>query len=143
MKIKTMLQDVLLSLWRKPVTELYPAQQQPAPERLRGKLHWNPEKCTGCCLCVKDCPCDAIELITIDKANKRFVMRYDLGRCTYCAQCVQNCRFNCLEMSSEEWELAATDKSQFTVYYGREEDVQALKECFDGKVDESGQEAGE
>ncbi len=130
MKIGTMLLDVLRSLFRKPVTELYPAKRQTAPDRLRGKLHWNPEKCTGCCLCVKDCPCDAIELITLDKANKRFVMRYDAGRCAFCAQCVQNCRFNCLEMSSEDWELAAARKAPFTVYYGREEDVHELMERF-------------
>lgn len=128
MKIETMLRDIWQSLLRKPVTELYPFQRQPAPERLRGKLTWNPENCTGCCLCVKDCPCDAIELITIDRANKRFVMRYDVGRCTYCAQCVQNCRFNCLGMSNDDWELAATNKAQFTVYYGSEEDVQSILE---------------
>jgi formate hydrogenlyase subunit 6/NADH:ubiquinone oxidoreductase subunit I len=121
-----MFSDILCSLFHKPITESYPAQPQTTPERLRGKLHWNPENCTGCCLCVKDCPSDAIELITIDKANKRFVMRYDMGRCTYCAQCVQNCRFGCLEMSDEDWELAATETTPFTVYYGREEDVQSL-----------------
>lgn len=130
MKITSMLRDIVESLFRKPDTEPYPAQRQPAPEHLRGKLHWNPENCTGCCLCVKDCPCKAIELITIDKANKRFVMRYDMGRCTYCAQCVQNCRFDCLGMSDEEWELAATEKAPFTVYYGREEDVQSLMDCL-------------
>jgi NAD(P)H-quinone oxidoreductase subunit I len=139
MKIETMLRDIIQSLFHKPVTELYPAQRQPTPQRLRGKLRWNPEKCTGCCLCVKDCPCSAIELITIDKANKRFVMRYDAGRCTFCAQCVQNCRFNCLEMSSEDWELAAMDKALFTVTYGREEDVQSLLEC----VAPTGDPAGE
>jgi formate hydrogenlyase subunit 6/NADH:ubiquinone oxidoreductase subunit I len=126
MKIATMLHDNLRSLFRKPVTVLYPAARQPAPDRLRAKLHWNPEKCTGCCLCVKDCPSNALELITIDRENKRFVMRYDVGRCTFCSQCVQNCRFNCLEMSNEEWELAATSKTPFTVYYGRETDIESL-----------------
>lgn len=130
MKIGTMLRDILTSLFRKPATELYPVQREPTPAHLRGKLIWNPEKCTGCCLCVKDCPCDAIEVITIDKANKRFVMRYDAGRCTFCSQCVQNCRFGCLEMSNEEWELAATDKSPFTIYYGREEDVRSIMDCL-------------
>jgi formate hydrogenlyase subunit 6/NADH:ubiquinone oxidoreductase subunit I len=128
MKIGTMLYDILRSLFRKPVTELYPAERQPTPARLRGKLLWNPEKCTGCCLCMKDCPSDALELITIDRENKRFVLRYDTGRCTFCSQCVQNCRFNCLEMSNEQWELASTSKTSFTVTYGREEDIQALKD---------------
>lgn len=126
MKFATMLQDTLRSLFRKPVTRLYPSERQTAPDRLRGKLVWNPEKCTGCCLCVKDCPSNALELITIDWENKRFVLRYDIGRCTFCAQCVQNCRFNCLEMSNEQWELAATHKTPFAVYYGNEEDIQVL-----------------
>jgi NAD(P)H-quinone oxidoreductase subunit I len=133
MKLKTMLRDVLQSLFRKPITEFYPAQRQRTPERLRGKLYWSPENCSGCCLCVKDCPSNALELITIDKANKRFVLHYDAGRCTFCAQCVQNCRFNCLEMSSEDWELAATDKASFTVYYGRKEDVQSLMDRFSAR----------
>jgi formate hydrogenlyase subunit 6/NADH:ubiquinone oxidoreductase subunit I len=126
MKIGTMLHDIVRSLFSKPVTELYPVERQPTPDRLRGTLVWNPEKCTGCCLCVKDCPSNALELITIDRENKRFVMRYDIGRCTFCSQCVQNCRFNCLEMSNEQWELAATSKTPFTVTYGCDEDIQAL-----------------
>jgi formate hydrogenlyase subunit 6/NADH:ubiquinone oxidoreductase subunit I len=130
MKIGTMLYDIVRSFFRKPVTELYPFERHPTPERLRGKLVWNPEKCTGCCLCVKDCPSNALELITIDRENKRFVLRYDVGRCTFCSQCVQNCRFNCLEMSNEQWELAATDKTPFTVYYGSEEDIGALMDRF-------------
>ena len=79
-------------------------------------------------LCVKDCPSDAIELITIDKVAKKFVMRYHADRCTYCAQCVLSCRFKCLEMSSEDWELASANKQPFEVYYGREEDVAFLLE---------------
>jgi formate hydrogenlyase subunit 6/NADH:ubiquinone oxidoreductase subunit I len=123
MKFSTMLKDVLRSLWQRPITEKYPFEKRPAPERLRGKLHYDPEKCTGCCLCSMECPADALELITLDKKEKRFVLRYHVDRCTYCAQCVQNCRFACLEMSPEEWELAATSKEPFTIYYGDEADV--------------------
>ena len=126
MKYATMLSDVLHSLFRQPVTRRYPFERRAAPERLRGKLHWNPEGCTGCALCVKDCPADAIELITVDKATKRFVVRYDMDRCTYCAQCVQSCRFNCITLSRDEWELAALNKTPFTVYYGKEADVQSV-----------------
>jgi len=135
MKIGTMLRDIVHSLFAKPVTKLYPAERQPAPAHLRGKLVWNPEKCTGCCLCEKDCPSDALELLTIDKEARRFVMRYDMGRCTFCSQCVQNCRFDCLEMSNEQWELAATSKLPFTVYYGNEEDIQKLMDhCAEARV---------
>ncbi len=129
-RFAAMLNDVVESLFKRPITEKYPFERRPAPERLRGKLTWNPEKCTGCALCVKDCPSNAIELITIDKKAKRFVMEYHADRCTYCSQCVQNCRFECLNMSHEQWELAALNKEPFTVYYGKDEDVQAILARF-------------
>lgn len=128
MKLGTMLNDVITSLFRKPVTQPYPFERKEAPEAFRGKLVWDPEKCTGCQLCVKDCPADAIELITIDRAAKKFVMRYHMDRCVYCSQCVVNCRFNCLNMSHDQWELAALSKEPFEVYYGREEDVAVILE---------------
>jgi NAD(P)H-quinone oxidoreductase subunit I len=126
MTIGAMLGDILESLFKKPVTERYPFERKPAPERLRGKLYWEPEKCSGCQLCVKDCPADAIELIVLDKVAKRFVMRYNPDRCTYCGQCVENCRFDCLGLSSEEWELAALNRDAFEVFYGKEEDIETL-----------------
>ncbi len=128
MTIGSMLGDILTSFFKKPVTEKYPFEKREVPENLRGKLVWDAEKCSGCQLCVKDCPSQALELIIIDKVNKRFVMRYNLDKCTYCAQCVVNCRFNCLQMSDEMWELASIKKEPFEVYYGREEDVKFLME---------------
>jgi len=126
MPIGVMFSDILSSLFKKPATEKYPFIKLPAPDRLRGELFWDPAKCTGCQLCVKDCPADALELIVLDKVNKRFVMRYHADKCIYCAQCVMNCRFKCLNMSNEQWELASTSKEPFLVNYGRDEDVQFL-----------------
>ncbi len=128
MKFGLMFGDILRSLFKKPATELYPFVKKEAPTNLRGALHYDPEKCTGCQLCIKDCPANAIELITVDKANKRFVMRYHPDRCVFCSQCVQNCRFNCLSMSDTQWELASTQREAFVVDYGREEDVKLILE---------------
>jgi formate hydrogenlyase subunit 6/NADH:ubiquinone oxidoreductase subunit I len=63
-------------------------------------------------------------------------MRYRADRCTYCGQCVVACRFKCLELSHEEWELAALTKEPFTVYYGRSEDITA----YQGAAQENGEE---
>jgi formate hydrogenlyase subunit 6/NADH:ubiquinone oxidoreductase subunit I len=126
MKIGTMLGDVVKSFFQAPVTERYPFERREAPERLRGKLVWDSEQCTGCGLCAKDCPASAIEVIVLDKAAKRFVLLYHVDRCTFCAQCVQSCRQGCLAMSSDQWELAAFDKGAFGLYYGDAEDVEAV-----------------
>jgi formate hydrogenlyase subunit 6/NADH:ubiquinone oxidoreductase subunit I len=123
-----MLQDIVGSFFKKPVTEKYPYEKQPAPEQLRGQMLWNGQNCTGCCLCVMDCPANAIELITIDKKNRQFVMKYHMDRCTYCAQCVVACKFGCIDMSNTQWELAALDKQPFTVFYGKDEDIQRVLE---------------
>ncbi len=128
MTIGSMFGDIFKSFFKKPNTEKYPFVKKDAPENLRGKLIWDPEKCTGCQLCVKDCPSNAIEILTVDKVNKRFVMRYNIDRCTFCAQCVESCRQGCIEMSDELWELASTTKEPFEVYYGREEDIKIIME---------------
>ena len=128
MSVGTMIGDLIRSLFKKPATELYPEVKTAAPSRLRGKLVWDPEQCVGCQLCIKDCPSNAIELIVIDKVNKRFVMRYHADRCTRCAQCVVSCRFKCMNMSNEVWEEASANKQPFEVYYGKDEDVEFLLE---------------
>jgi formate hydrogenlyase subunit 6/NADH:ubiquinone oxidoreductase subunit I len=135
-----MLRDVLESLFKRPATERYPYERREAPPRYRGQLQWNPEKCTGCSLCCKDCPSNAIELLTIDKAKKQFVIRYHIDRCTFCAQCVQNCRFKCMDMSNQDWELAALSKEPFTVYYGDEANIQTFFERFAVKPTETASE---
>ncbi|MCL4559037.1 MAG: 4Fe-4S binding protein [Chloroflexi bacterium] len=126
MKIGAMFGDVFQSMFKRPATERYPFERRPAPENLRGELFFDAAKCVGCALCVKECPSEALELITIDKAAKRFVIRYHVDRCTFCAQCVQNCRFKCLSLSNEKWELASGKKDPFTIYYGRDEDIEFL-----------------
>jgi formate hydrogenlyase subunit 6/NADH:ubiquinone oxidoreductase subunit I len=115
--------------------ERYPFERNPDPERLRGKLVYDPKKCSGCQLCVKDCPADALELVVIDKVNKRFVLRYHADRCCFCAQCIESCRFKCLEMSAELWELAGTSKDAFVVHYGQKEDVQTALARYASSAD--------
>lgn len=139
MKIGAMFGDVLESLVKSPATERYPYERHDAPARLRGKLLWHRETCTGCQLCVKDCPADAIEVITIDRKAKRFVMRYHVDRCTFCGQCVSSCRQNCITLTSDSWELAALDRDAFTLDYGDDADVQAFLE---GRIEQPPKRGG-
>lgn len=123
MNLAAMLEDVFHSLVRKPVTERTPGAP---PPRLRGRLSWSAEGCTGCALCAKDCPAQALELIRLDERGKRFVIRYSVDRCTFCGQCVENCRPGCLTMSGEAWALAAPTRDGFTLYFGDDANVREL-----------------
>jgi formate hydrogenlyase subunit 6/NADH:ubiquinone oxidoreductase subunit I len=122
MKIGTMLKDIVDSFFKKSATQLYPFEKIAPPQRYRGPLFYDPKACTGCSLCVKDCPSKAIELVILDRAAKRYVLKYHMDRCVYCGQCVVNCKFKCIGMSNEDWEHAVL-KKQFMFYYGKEEDV--------------------
>ena len=117
MKIASMLNDVFLSLFRRPFTELYPYAVKPAPARLRGKLLWEEEKCKACMLCVRDCPAQAIQIEVADRASRKYVFHYHMDRCIYCAQCVASCKEEALSMSSTLYHLASADKATFTEVY--------------------------
>jgi formate hydrogenlyase subunit 6/NADH:ubiquinone oxidoreductase subunit I len=128
MKVGTMLSDVLRSLLRPPATERYPYERRDVPERLRGHIHWLRERCTGCTMCARDCPADALELIIVDKATKRFVLSYDASRCVYCAQCAESCRFEAILLPNARWELAGENPEDYAVLYGTDDDVAAVVE---------------
>ena len=113
MKIGSMWKDVTKSFFERPATERYPFERRPAPQRLRGMLHWDYETCIGCGLCQKDCPAEAIEVEVIDRKAKLFNFTYHADRCTFCAQCVHSCNKGSLMLSHDEWELAALNKTPF------------------------------
>ena len=117
-----MFKDVVRSFFTKHTTQLYPVERTAPPERYRGILSYEPSVCTGCTLCVKDCPSDAIELVILDRAAKKYVMKYHMDRCIYCGQCVVNCKPKGIGMSNLDWEHATLEK-KFMVYYGKDEDV--------------------
>jgi formate hydrogenlyase subunit 6/NADH:ubiquinone oxidoreductase subunit I len=123
-----MFQDLLASAVRPPITERYPFERQPPPIRLRGRLCWDPDHCIGCRLCVKDCPSEALEVFVVDKESKRYVVAYHVDRCTFCGQCVTSCRQGGLSLNHESWELAALDRRDFELFFGREEDIERVRE---------------
>jgi formate hydrogenlyase subunit 6/NADH:ubiquinone oxidoreductase subunit I len=121
-----MIPQLLTQLFKKPFTNKHPMKYIPSssttffkdvqngkvlmnppvgtPERFRGKIVYEKEKCIGCTLCLKVCPSEAI--IFKDEEKK---IRIYLARCTFCAQCTDVCPVNCLHMSNE-FLLADTQK---------------------------------
>lgn len=120
MSIVGMLKDVVGALFKAPITEKYPFVCNPAPERLRGALVWSPENCTGCGLCAKDCPANALDVVIVDRAKKEFIIHYNTSKCTYCGQCVESCRQESYTMDSNAWALAALNKEPFSLTFAKE-----------------------
>lgn len=72
------------------------------------------EKCTGCTLCVKVCPFDAIRMMdksqdsglpSVRQSHKKAVIDYN--KCTLCGLCVDSCKFKAilLEKTAAKCEL--------------------------------------
>lgn len=125
-KLGTMFSDITSAFFHKSATVKYPAECCELPVRTRGKVVYSADTCTGCRLCVRDCPANAIDIIVIDRKEKRFVMDYQIENCIFCGQCVESCRFDCIDLAGTEWELASTKRDDFKILYGREEDVQKV-----------------
>ncbi len=122
----SMLPQVFSQMFKKPWTNKFPAKYQPSsttkylqdvqagkatinppvktPPGFRGKIQYDKEKCIGCKLCIKVCPCEAIEFKPKEKKVKFY-----LARCCFCSQCNDVCPVNCISMS-DEFLLADADK---------------------------------
>lgn len=94
------------------------------------------EKCTGCTLCVKVCPFDAIRMMDAARLSgsagappsvaKKAVI--DLHKCTLCGACVEACKFKAILL--EKNVAAKADKAALGAYKG----VWVFAEQKKGKV---------
>lgn len=95
----------LRSLFKKPETVLYPFEEKPAPEGLRGHIAIDISSCIMCGICQKRCPTGAI---TVDKPNETWsINRFD---CIQCQVCVRECPQHCL-MSEPQFTKPAPIKT--------------------------------
>ena len=106
--------EALRHLVRSPATVRYPAVPAATPAGFRGTVVFQMQKCTGCKLCEKDCPANAIAIAKV--GEKRFEAEVYLDRCIMCGQCADSCNRDCIELTPE-FELAALDRNALRAVY--------------------------
>ena len=132
---------------RKPVTVQYPDEKHVLPVRQRSfpVLTWDFDHdepfCTGCNVCVRNCPVDCMTATMMDNPNytegtsnrRKIVEKFwiDYGRCMRCNICVEVCPFEAIVMDNN-WsghEHAAFDRRDLHL------DLEALtKESREGTL---------
>ena len=86
--------STLKNLFSKPVTKNYPAEPINYPERSRGHIDIEIDKCISCSMCAKVCPTGCI---TVDrKALTWEINRFD---CLACGYCTLKCPKKCLHLT--------------------------------------------
>jgi len=109
----------LRTLFKRPVTVMYPLVKEVLVPRARGVIALDPAACTVCMLCARECPdwCIYIEGHKEEqppskpgrRPRKRAILdRFDIdfALCMYCGICVEVCPFDAL-FWSPEYEFSA------------------------------------
>jgi formate hydrogenlyase subunit 6/NADH:ubiquinone oxidoreductase subunit I len=93
-----LLTQLLRTFFTRAVTVDFPFGPAVIPLGFRGRVVNNAENCTGCSLCVRDCPASALELKR--ESKKVFQLVYYPDRCAYCGQCELSCNFDAIHLDS-------------------------------------------
>lgn len=109
------------------VTQQYPENRKKLKmyDRYKGEVimphnEHNEHRCTGCGICMINCPNGSIEVIskrieTPDGKKVRVIDKhiYHLSMCTFCSLCIKNCPSNAL-VFGQEFEQAVYDRAKLT-----------------------------
>ncbi|MHA1754839.1 MAG: 4Fe-4S binding protein [Candidatus Odinarchaeia archaeon] len=98
-KLGAMEGELLRHLSKKRATVLYPFEKIELPPAYRGLWTFDINKCTGCGLCARDCPSEAIELKPTDETKTGRYPTCHVGRCMFCAQCEEVCPTGAIKLS--------------------------------------------
>ena len=80
----------------------------PLPPNYRGAPKVDPENCTVCRVCERECPTHCITITETEDESDRgdhFIHSIKLAQCMFCGTCEEMCRFDAIHMT-DTWLLA-------------------------------------
>ena len=119
-------------LLTKKATMEYPDERWPMPERFRGMVKCDSNKCISCLYCVNICPVSLITLENVKadvpakvinlegKEMKRLkdVTKFevDISKCIFCGLCTEGCPTGAIQMS-HDYELSCYNRKDMVYQY--------------------------
>ena len=88
---------LLRALFHRRVTLEYPERPLELTPAYRGQVVCHIDDCTGCGLCARDCPSQALRVER--KAGGGVVMEHLYDRCSSCGQCEVGCRRGSIKLA--------------------------------------------
>lgn len=107
-------------LIKKPVTVQYPEQKCVIPDRYRGILMCDTDKCIACMQCVNICPvsCISIDSVKVEGQKKKQINKFviDVNRCIFCGLCVEVCPASAIQFT-KDYEHSVTDRKELILHF--------------------------
>jgi formate hydrogenlyase subunit 6/NADH:ubiquinone oxidoreductase subunit I len=106
--LKIMLRNLLLG----PSTDPFPFAPAQTPEKFRGCVEFDPQKCILCGICRHVCAPGAIQLrASEDGSGMHYVLWHN--SCVFCGMCAHYCPTGALKMSTN-WHLSHLGEEKFS-----------------------------
>lgn len=94
-----------------PSTDPFPFGETHTPERVRGRVKIDPEKCVGCGICKRSCASGAIDITK--KADKSgYTITVWRNSCCLCASCRHYCPTGAITVDND-WHSAHLESEKF------------------------------
>jgi len=91
-----MLPTIISNFFSGPATRKYPVVDRVPPERARGHIVFDDNKCVYCGNCARKCPAVAIEVKVKEK-----MLDFHPDRCIICEVCVEACPKSAIALESK------------------------------------------
>jgi len=111
------LREATKNLFSRPSTVQYPNKvtNVDAKPDYRGRIAYDPEKCTVCGMCEKVCCPGAITVTREEADGGEYITRtFDLTSCTFCGTCADFCEEGSIQMTAD-YHMVATDPRDLLV----------------------------